>query len=226
MEMAMVVTSIAEESAGATIFEPIERNGNIKRKRRIEAMVAPSDWRSRMQTTKRQQAQELTQLPQTVVHLANLVGAQATSEEAQRMIRMTWMQEKEQKWNARYEDEKVRGTPITNIIRKTMKEVPQGQEEREKKREVTAKTDGGGGRPPNMKTQCQKSDQRRASNRSSNRSPSRNHISTCSQNRSPCPSQIPYPHPRPPDGGRPSHPELRVRGHLLAQYQAQAQAPP
>jgi len=62
MEMATEATSIAAETAGATIFEPMERNGNGKWRRRSEAPVAPSDWRSRMESTIRQQAQELTQL--------------------------------------------------------------------------------------------------------------------------------------------------------------------
>ena len=62
MEMAMAVTYIAVETAGATIFELMERNENGKWTRRSEAPVAPSDWRSHMERTIRQQAQELTQL--------------------------------------------------------------------------------------------------------------------------------------------------------------------
>jgi hypothetical protein len=62
MEMATAATSIAAETAGATIFEPMERNENGKRRSRSKAPAAPSDWRSRMERTIRQQAQELTQL--------------------------------------------------------------------------------------------------------------------------------------------------------------------
>jgi len=54
MEMATAATSIAGETAGATILEPMERNENGKRRRRSEAPVAPSDWRSRMERTIRQ----------------------------------------------------------------------------------------------------------------------------------------------------------------------------
>jgi len=144
MEMATAATSIAAETAGATIFEPMGRDNNGKRRRRSEAAAAPSDWRSRMERTIRQQAQELTQLHQTVGHLANLVEARAAREEAQRLVMMTWMQEREQKWDARYEDYKVWGAGITNMIAKTMKGVAQGQEEREREREVTARMDGGG----------------------------------------------------------------------------------
>jgi len=54
------------------------------------------------------------------------------------------MQEREQKWDTRYEDDKVWGAGITNMIAKTMKGVSQGQEERVREREVTARTDGGG----------------------------------------------------------------------------------
>jgi hypothetical protein len=63
------------ETAGATMFEPIERNENGKRRRRSEAPATPSDWRSRMERTMQQQAQELTQLHRTVGHLTNLVQA-------------------------------------------------------------------------------------------------------------------------------------------------------
>ena len=42
MEMATAATSIAAETAGATIFEPMERNENGKRRRRSEALVAPA----------------------------------------------------------------------------------------------------------------------------------------------------------------------------------------
>jgi len=131
MEMATAATSIAAETAGATRLEPMKRNENGKRRKASEAPVAPSDWWSRMERTIRQQAHELTQLHRTVGHLANLVEARAARKEAQRLAMMTWMQEREQKWEARYEDDKVWGAGITNMIAKTMKGVAQGQEERE-----------------------------------------------------------------------------------------------
>jgi len=62
MEMGTVATSIAAENAGAAVLEPMERNENGKLGRRSEAPAAPSDWRSRMERTIRQQAQELTHL--------------------------------------------------------------------------------------------------------------------------------------------------------------------
>jgi len=144
MEMVTAATSIAAETAGATIFEPMERNVNGKQRRRSEAPAAPRDWRSRMERTIRQQAQELTQLHRTVGQLANLVEARAAREETQRLAMMTWMQGREQSWDARYEDDKVWGAGITNMIAKTMKGVAQGQEERGREREATARTDGGG----------------------------------------------------------------------------------
>jgi hypothetical protein len=42
MEMATAVTAIAAESAGATIFELMERNANGKRRRRSEAPATPA----------------------------------------------------------------------------------------------------------------------------------------------------------------------------------------
>jgi hypothetical protein len=79
-----------------------------------EALRAPSDWRSRMERTMRQHAQELMQQHQTVGHLANLLEAQAACEEAQWLGMMTWMQEREQKWDARHDDDKLWGAGIPN----------------------------------------------------------------------------------------------------------------
>jgi hypothetical protein len=144
MEMATAATSIAAETAGVTIFEPMERNENGKRRRRSEAPATPSDRRSRMERTMRQQAQELTQLHRAIGHLTNLVQAQAAREEAQWLGMRTWMQEREQKWDARHEDDKLWGPGITNMIAKVMKGVAPGQEVREKERDKTAGMDGGG----------------------------------------------------------------------------------
>jgi hypothetical protein len=143
MEMAMA-TAIAGDTAGTGIFELIKWNENGKWRMRSEAPSAPSDCMSRMERTTREQAQELTQLHRTVGHLANLVEARAACEEAQWLPMMTWMQEKDQKWDARYEDDKVWGAGIMNRIAKTMKGVAQGQEERERERDMTARTDSGG----------------------------------------------------------------------------------
>jgi len=142
VDVAMEMTTA--ETAGATIFELMERNENGKRRRRSEAPATPSDWRSRMERKMRQQAQELTQLHRTVGHLTNLVQAQAAREEAQWLGMRTWMQEREQKWDARHEDDKLWGAGITNMIAKIMKGVASGQEVREKERDETAGTDGGG----------------------------------------------------------------------------------
>jgi len=134
MEMATGVTSIATETAGAPIFEPMERNENGKRRRRSEAPAAPSDWRSCIERTIRLQAQELTQLHRTVGHLANLWEVPAAREEAQCQGMMAWMQERELKWDPRHEDDKLWGPGITNMIAKVMNGEPPGQEGREKAR--------------------------------------------------------------------------------------------
>ena len=97
-----------------------------------------------MERTIRQQAQELSQLQRTVGNLANLVEAWAACEEVPWLATMTWMQERKQKWHARYQDDKVWGVGIMNMSGKTIKGVAQSQEEREREREVTARTDGGG----------------------------------------------------------------------------------
>ena len=133
MEMATAVTSIAAETAGPTIFEPMERNENRKRRRR-----------SRMQRTIRQQAQELMQLDRTVGHLGILWEVRAAHDEAQWHGMMALMQDREQKWDAHHEDDNLWGAGITNMIAKVMKGVAPGQEVREKPREKTARMDGGG----------------------------------------------------------------------------------
>jgi len=143
MEMTTAATPTPAETGGATMFKPMERNENGKRRRRSQAPATPSDWRSRMERTMRQQAQELTQLHRTVRHLTNMVQAQAAREEAQWLGMRTWMQEREQKWDARHEDDKVWGAGITNMIAKIMKGVAPGQEAREKERDETARMDGG-----------------------------------------------------------------------------------
>jgi len=145
LDVAMEMTTAATPTAtGETITEPMEKSGNGKRRRRSEALAACSDWRSRMQRTMRQQAQELTQLHQTVRHLTNLVQAQEAPEEAQSLGMRTWMQQSGQKRDARHEDDKVWGMGITNMLAKVMKGVAPGQEAREKERDKTAEMDGGG----------------------------------------------------------------------------------
>jgi len=54
------------------------------------------------------------------------------------------MQEREQKWDARHEDDKLWGAGITNMIAKVMKGVAPGQGVREKERENAARMDSGG----------------------------------------------------------------------------------
>jgi len=49
-----------------------------------------------------QQAQELTQLHQTVGHLTNLLQGQAAGEQAQWLRIRMWMQERDQKWDAHH----------------------------------------------------------------------------------------------------------------------------
>jgi len=147
MEMATAVTPSAAETVGATIVEPMERKENEKQRRRSEAQVtalAPSEWRSRMARTVRQQAQELMQLPQTVGHLTRIFEAQAARNEAQWWGMLTCMQERDQEWDARHEDDKHWGAGITNVIVMVINGVAPAQEESEKDRDKTAKMDGGG----------------------------------------------------------------------------------
>jgi hypothetical protein len=143
MEMAIATagTPVAAETAGAIIIQPMEENKNQKRRRRSEALVtavAPTNWRSRMERTTRQQAQELTQLHGTFGHLTNLLEAQAAREEKQWRGMMPWRQEGEQKWNTRHEDNRLWGAVITDMIAKVMIGVAPGQETTDEERDKTA----------------------------------------------------------------------------------------
>jgi len=70
----------------------------------------------------------------------NLLEPRAPREEVQCQGMITWMQEGEQKWDARNQDDKVWGAGIMNMFAKA-----QGLEgrDREKERQMTVRTDGG-----------------------------------------------------------------------------------
>ena len=217
MEMATVVTSIASETVGATIFEIMERNENGKRRRRSEAAAAPSDWRTPMERTIRQLAQELTQLHRTVGHLTNLCEVRAAREKAQWQGMMAWMQEREHKWDACHEDDNLWGAGITNMIAKVMKGVAPGQEVRQKKKEKRLQGwTVGGYRRRNMQIRREKRAQSSTNSRSSNRSP--NCSSNCSVSRSPHPNQSQHPHV--PEGVKLSNTEPRGRARAQPRHPA------
>jgi hypothetical protein len=99
IEMAMAVAAITTEAECATIFGPTERNEMGIRRRTSEVPAGPSDWRSRIERTIRQQSLELTQLYRMVVHLVCLVEAQASREEAPQLAMMRSLQERQQQWD-------------------------------------------------------------------------------------------------------------------------------
>jgi len=57
---------------------------------------------------------------------------------------MTWMKEREQKWDTRHEDDKLWWARITTSIAKALKKEEPGQEVREKETANTSGMDGGG----------------------------------------------------------------------------------
>jgi len=145
--MATAATPTTAVTVGATINEPMQRNENGMRRRTSKALVptvAPSDWRSRMGRTMRQQAQELMQLHRTVGHQTHLLDAQSARKEAQWRGVMTWMQDREQKWNTSHKDDKLWGAGVRIMIAKVMKGVAPGLEGREKQRDKTVRMDGWG----------------------------------------------------------------------------------
>jgi hypothetical protein len=210
MEMATELPPITAETTGATIFEPMERNENGKRRSRSETTAttfAPSDWKSRMERTIRQQTQELMQLRQTVGHLANLMEARAASKEAQCLAMITWMQEREQMWDTCHEDDKEWGVGITNIIAKEMKGVAPGQDLREKKREQTARMDCG------RVEALQHADTTREEGPEQRQQPQQQRMPKLQLKLQLKPECAPKAsqHPHPPQGGRLSHTEPRGR---------------
>jgi hypothetical protein len=48
-EMPTTVTRTTAETAGTTRFEAMQKNGNWERRRKSEALLTPSNWRSRME---------------------------------------------------------------------------------------------------------------------------------------------------------------------------------
>jgi len=72
-----------------------------------------------------------------------MLEARAACKEALWQGMMTWMQERERKWDTHHEDDKLLGVGIMNMIAKTMQGVAQGQEASERERQMTASTDGG-----------------------------------------------------------------------------------
>jgi len=136
-------TAIATETPGASIFQPMQRNEHGKQRRIYQAPAASSHWRTGMERIIRQQEQYLKQLHRTFGHLAHLVEAWAARKEAQRLAMMMWMQERAQKWHARYEDDNVWGAGIMIMIAQTMNGEARAQQERERESQVTVRMDGG-----------------------------------------------------------------------------------
>jgi hypothetical protein len=148
MDMAMVmvttVTPIAEESTGATIVEPMERNENGKRRRRSEApatALAPRDWRSRMERAAQQQAHEIAQRHRTIPMMANMLDAQTALQEVQWRGMRTWLEKREEKLEAYHQDDVLWGRGITDMVTKVVTATEGRQREREERK---ADTDGAG----------------------------------------------------------------------------------
>jgi hypothetical protein len=132
MEMATTVTPIAAETTGATIFEPMERNENGKRRRRSEASataLAPCDWRTRMERAAQQQSREVAQLHPTIAKMANMLDAQTALQEPQWRVMKTWLEKREEKWDAYHQDDVLWGRGITDMVTRVVATTEGGQRE-------------------------------------------------------------------------------------------------
>jgi len=78
MDMTTTATPTALETTGATIFEPVERNENSKRRRRRDTLATPCNWRSRIERTIRQQARARTASESSAVDGATSRASAAT----------------------------------------------------------------------------------------------------------------------------------------------------
>jgi hypothetical protein len=94
------ITCVASTITIANAAEPLECNENGKRLsgESPEASKPPGEWRSRMERTVRQQAQELAQLHRTTRQITNLLEAHAACEEVQWSGVKAWIDEREGKW--------------------------------------------------------------------------------------------------------------------------------
>jgi len=144
IEMTTTVTPIAAEPTGATLFDPMERNENGKRRRRREAPAkafAPGDWRSRIELAAQQQAGEIAQLHRTISKMPNMVDAQTPLQEAQWRGMKTWLEKREETWDAYHQDNIPWGRGITDMVTKAVTATEGGQRQREERK---ADTDGAG----------------------------------------------------------------------------------
>ena len=121
-ETAMTMTPIVANTASTATLEPTERNENGKRRRSETpaAAMSPGDWRSRMDRTVQQQACELAQLHRTVTMMATMLGTQTALQETQWRSMSTWLEEREEKWETRHQDDVLWSTGITNMVAKVM----------------------------------------------------------------------------------------------------------
>jgi len=142
MEMATVVTSITAGTAGEDTLEPLERNANGKRRRRYEVPAtawALGDWRSRMERAAQQQARELAQLHQTIAKMANMLEMHTALQEVLCRGMKTWLEEKEEMWDAYHQHDVLWGKDITEMVAKVV-----AATERDQREKMQLDTEGGG----------------------------------------------------------------------------------
>jgi len=119
VKMAMAVTSSAAETAGDDTLEPMERNGNGKRRRRSEvpaAAWAVGNWSSHTVRAAQLEACELAQLHRTVSKMANMLEAHTALQEAKWRGMKSWLKEKENTRDAYHQDDLLWGESITDMI--------------------------------------------------------------------------------------------------------------
>ena len=132
MEIAMMGTPITAETAGATTFEPMERNENGKWRRSSEAQATAGDWRSRMEREAQQQARKIAQLHRTIAKMANMLAAQTALQEAQWQGMKTWLAKREEKWDSYHQDDVLWGKGITDMVTRVVAATEGGQREEKK----------------------------------------------------------------------------------------------
>jgi len=102
-------------------------NGTRQRCKTSESASTLGDWRSRMQSTMRQQVGEVTQLLESIDRMASMLKAHTARQVAQWLRIKKWVEDIETRWDERHNDNVLWGMGITEMNTKPRAEASVGQ---------------------------------------------------------------------------------------------------
>ena len=131
MEMVTAVRSIAAGTGGEATFEPRAKKENGKQRRsEVPATTwAIRDWRSHMGRAAQQQARELEKLHRTITQMANILETHTALPKGQWRGIISWLEEKEKKWDAYHQDDQLLGEGIIDMVARAVAATEQGHKE-------------------------------------------------------------------------------------------------